>query len=60
MNAASANSRQIFYGWWVTLAAFLNLFFAVGIVFWAVGERSRRRGLVGTIVPGEESESAPT
>jgi MFS transporter, OFA family, oxalate/formate antiporter len=34
MNAASANSRRIFYGWWVALAAFLNLFFAVGIVFY--------------------------
>jgi MFS family permease len=25
---------HIFYGWWIVLAAFLNLFFAVGIVFY--------------------------
>lgn len=24
----------VFYGWWIVLAAFLNLFFAVGIVFY--------------------------
>ena len=34
MSPASANSRQKFYGCWVTLAAFLNLFFVVGIVFY--------------------------
>jgi len=30
------NSRhpRVFYGWWVVLAAFLNLFFAVGMVFY--------------------------
>jgi len=27
-------STRIFYGWWVVVAAFLNLFFAVGIVFY--------------------------
>ena len=26
--------RQIFYGWWIVLAAFLNLFFAVGVIFY--------------------------
>jgi MFS family permease len=25
---------QIFYGWWIVLAAFLNLFFAVGVIFY--------------------------
>jgi len=30
---SSARSR-VFYGWWIVLAAFLNLFFAVGIVFY--------------------------
>jgi MFS family permease len=25
---------RIFYGWWIVLAAFLNLFFAVGILFY--------------------------
>jgi MFS family permease len=25
---------QIFYGWWIVFAAFLNLFFAVGIIFY--------------------------
>ena len=24
----------MFYGWWIVLAAFLNLFFAVGIIFY--------------------------
>jgi len=27
---------RIFYGWWVVLAAFLNLFFAVGIIFYGL------------------------
>src|SRR6059058_3661173 len=27
-------SRHIFYGWWIVLAAFLNLFFAVGVIFY--------------------------
>src|SRR5437016_12588125 len=26
-------STRIFYGWWIVVAAFLNLFFAVGIIF---------------------------
>jgi len=26
--------RPIFYGWWIVVAAFLNLFFTVGIVFY--------------------------
>src|SRR5437762_13974660 len=26
--------RHIFYGWWIVLAAFLNLFFAVGVIFY--------------------------
>jgi MFS family permease len=26
--------RQIFYGWWIVLAAFLNLFLAVGVIFY--------------------------
>jgi MFS transporter, OFA family, oxalate/formate antiporter len=29
-------STQVFYGWWVVLAAFLNLFFGVGIVFYGL------------------------
>ena len=41
----------------VTLGA-LGAMVLLGVVFWAIGERSRRRGLVGTIVPGEESEPA--
>jgi MFS family permease len=28
-------STRIFYGWWIVVAAFLNLFFAVGIIFYA-------------------------
>jgi MFS transporter, OFA family, oxalate/formate antiporter len=27
---------RIFYGWWVVVAAFLNLFFTVGVVFYGV------------------------
>ncbi len=29
-------SSRVFYGWWVVLATFLNLFFAVGIVFYGL------------------------
>jgi MFS family permease len=31
---ASHRSPRIFYGWWIVVAAFLNLFFAVGIIFY--------------------------
>jgi MFS family permease len=31
---ADSTSSRVFYGWWIVLAAFLNLFFAVGIVFY--------------------------
>jgi MFS family permease len=32
---ASKNpSNRIFYGWWIVVAAFLNLFFVVGIIFY--------------------------
>jgi len=31
---ANPQSTGIFYGWWIVVAAFLNLFFAVGIVFY--------------------------
>src|SRR5436853_4204258 len=27
-------STRIFYGWWIVVAAFLNLLFAVGIIFY--------------------------
>src|ERR1700674_1403215 len=30
----SAQPKQIFYGWWIVAAAFLNLFFAVGFIFY--------------------------
>ena len=30
----TGETRRIFYGWWVVAAAFLNLFFAVGIIFY--------------------------
>ena len=29
-------SKGIYYGWWIVLAAFLNLFFAVGLVFYGL------------------------
>jgi MFS family permease len=31
---ANHRSTRIFYGWFVVAAAFLNLFFAVGIIFY--------------------------
>lgn len=32
--AFSTSVPRIYYGWWVVLAAFLNLFFVVGIIFY--------------------------
>lgn len=29
-------TTRVFYGWWVVLSAFLNLFFAVGLVFYGL------------------------
>ena len=34
MPQGSGISPRIFYGWWIVAAAFLNLFFAVGIIFY--------------------------
>src|SRR5256885_330692 len=31
---ANPRSTRIFYGWWIVVATFLNLFFAVGIIFY--------------------------
>src|SRR5215469_14409573 len=31
---SSHSPNRIYYGWWIVLAAFLNLFFVVGIVFY--------------------------
>ena len=31
---SAAQSTRIFYGWWIVVAAFLNLFFAVGVIFY--------------------------
>ncbi len=33
-SAAAEMTTRVFYGWWIVLAAFLNLFFAVGIVYY--------------------------
>lgn len=33
-DVGGSRAAPVFYGWWVVLAAFLNLFFAVGIVFY--------------------------
>jgi len=30
----TSGSTRVFYGWWIVVAAFLNLFFAVGIIFY--------------------------
>ena len=35
-SARDATVRTVFYGWWIVLAAFLNLFFAVGLVFYGL------------------------
>ena len=34
LKTAENNSGKVFYGWWVVGAAFLNLFFVVGIIFY--------------------------
>jgi MFS family permease len=31
---ATSSGRGAYYGWWIVLAAFLNLFFVVGIIFY--------------------------
>ncbi len=31
---SNLQSTRLFYGWWIVAAAFLNLFFAVGIIFY--------------------------
>src|SRR5215467_7983360 len=31
---ATPSGRGAYYGWWIVLAAFLNLFFVVGIIFY--------------------------
>ena len=31
---ANHRLKRLFYGWWIVVAAFLNLFFAVGIIFY--------------------------
>jgi MFS family permease len=33
-SATNGKTGRIFYGWWVVAAAFLNLFFVVGIIFY--------------------------
>ena len=33
LSKLSTSSNRIYYGWWIVLATFLNLFFAVGIIF---------------------------
>ena len=30
----NTETGRMFYGWWVVVAAFLNLFFVVGIIFY--------------------------
>src|SRR5689334_5003521 len=31
---SSGSAIRIYYGWWIVVAAFLNLFFVVGILFY--------------------------
>lgn len=38
---------------WVTLGS-LAVMVALGLVFWALGERARRRGIVGIATPAED------
>ena len=33
-NTTTLKAPRVFYGWWIVLAAFLNLFFSVGIIFY--------------------------
>ena len=33
-NESSGSANRIYYGWWIVVAAFLNLFFVVGILFY--------------------------
>ena len=35
LSESNKSINRIYYGWWIVLAAFLNLFFAVGILFMA-------------------------
>src|SRR5580658_6855173 len=34
VRASDDSSTRVYYGWWIVLAAFLNLFFVVGIIFY--------------------------
>jgi MFS family permease len=34
LGESNTSSKRIYYGWWIVLAAFLNLFFVVGIIFY--------------------------
>ena len=34
VRASDDSSTGVYYGWWIVLAAFLNLFFVVGIIFY--------------------------
>ena len=36
LSEMTTKPTRVFYGWWVDLAAFLNLFFAVGLVFYGL------------------------
>jgi MFS family permease len=35
-NETRSRQPRIFYGWWVVLAAFLNLFFSVGVIYYGL------------------------
>jgi hypothetical protein len=34
LGKSNASLSRVYYGWWIVLAAFLNLFFVVGIIFY--------------------------
>ncbi len=34
VSVSGDSSTRVYYGWWIVLAAFLNLFFVVGIIFY--------------------------
>ncbi len=34
VRVSNDSSSRVYYGWWIVLAAFLNLFFVVGIIFY--------------------------
>lgn len=63
LNALFGQSYSIESSWGVSRVFFetvtlgsLTVMIALGLIFWALGERKRRTGLVGIAIPAEETE----